>query len=88
MIIQTERLRESSCKHCKTAVLVEKNLAAFLACHGGCLRGKYYYWPTRKKIEHFNGRFCEKSMFLNLTHCFILIFSQCYFVNLGVEIYF
>ena len=29
MIIQTERFRESSWKHCKTAVLVEKNLVAF-----------------------------------------------------------
>ena len=28
---QTERFQESSCKHCKTAVLVEKNVAAFLA---------------------------------------------------------
>ena len=33
MIIQTDRFRESSCKHCKTAVLVEKSLSAFLACH-------------------------------------------------------
>ena len=29
MIIQTERFRKSSCKRCKTAVLVEKNLSAF-----------------------------------------------------------
>ena len=32
-IIQTERFRESSCKHCKTALLIEKNLADFMACH-------------------------------------------------------
>ena len=43
MIIQSERFRESSCKYCTTAVVVEKNLAAFLACHRGSLRGKYYY---------------------------------------------
>ena len=43
MIIQTERLRASSCKHCKPAVLVRKNIAAFLACHLGSLREKYYY---------------------------------------------
>ena len=42
IIIQTERFRESSCKHCKIAVLVEKNLAAFLACSLGSLGGKYY----------------------------------------------
>ena len=29
MIIQTEHFPESSCKHCKTGVLVEKNVAAF-----------------------------------------------------------
>ena len=43
MIIQTEHLRESSYKHCKTAVVVEKNLDAFLACYLGSLRGKYFY---------------------------------------------
>ena len=32
MILQAECFRESSCKHCKTAMLVEKNLADFLAC--------------------------------------------------------
>ena len=31
MITQTERFQASSCKHCKTAMLVEKNLASFLA---------------------------------------------------------
>ena len=29
MIIHAERFRESSCKHCKTAMDEEKNLAAF-----------------------------------------------------------
>ena len=43
MIIQTERLRESSWKHCKTAVLIEKNVDAFLACHLGSLKGSCYY---------------------------------------------
>ena len=38
MIIQTDRFRASSCKHCQTAVLVEKNLSAFLAFHLGSLR--------------------------------------------------
>ena len=38
LIIQTERFRAPSCKGCKTAVLVEKNPAAFLACHLGSLR--------------------------------------------------
>ena len=28
MITQNERSRESSCKHCKTAMLVEKNVTA------------------------------------------------------------
>ena len=32
-------------------------------------------------------RFREKSMFLNLTNCFTLTFSQRYLVNLGVKIY-
>ena len=42
--IQTERFGESSCKkHCKTALLVEKDLAAFLGCHVGSLNGKYYH---------------------------------------------
>ena len=37
MIIQTERFREYRCKHCKTAMLVEKNLATFwLATLGVC----------------------------------------------------
>ena len=43
MIIQTERFREPSCKHCKTVVIVEKNLASFLACHRLSLKGNYYY---------------------------------------------
>ena len=29
IIIQTERFRESNCKHCRTSVVVEKNLVAF-----------------------------------------------------------
>ena len=86
LIIQTERFRESNCKHCKAAVVVEKNLVSFLACHRGGLGGKYYYLACKKKLT-FYGRFHEKSMFLNLTHCFILTFSQCHLVNFGVEIY-
>ena len=43
MIIQTERFRESSCKHCVTDVLVKEGQAVFLACHVRSLRGKYYY---------------------------------------------
>ena len=31
------------------------------------------------------GRFHEKSMFLNLKHCFMLAFSQCHLVKLEVE---
>ena len=42
-MIQTKRFRESSWKHCKAVVLVEKNLAAFLACHLGTFKGNYYY---------------------------------------------
>ena len=38
MITQTERSRESSCKHYEASVAVEENLAAFLACHRGSLR--------------------------------------------------
>ena len=29
--VQTECFQESSCKHCKTAALVEKNVGTFLA---------------------------------------------------------
>ena len=57
MIIQTECVRESSCKHYKTTVLVEKNVAAF--------------W-----LATFYGRFRKKSMFLDLTNCLVLAFSQ------------
>ena len=39
---KTESFRESSCKHCKTAMLVEKILAAFLACQFGGLWAKYF----------------------------------------------
>ena len=35
MIIQTNRFRESSCKHYKIAVLVENSLASALACPFG-----------------------------------------------------
>ena len=49
MIIKTERFRESSYEHCKTAVLVENNLATVLVCHFGSLRGKYYYLACFKK---------------------------------------
>ena len=49
MIIQTECFRESSCKHCKTAVVAEKNLAGFLACHLQSLRGKYYPFSLLEK---------------------------------------
>ena len=48
MITQTRRFGESSCKHCKTAALVEKNLAVFLACHLESLRGKYYFLACMK----------------------------------------
>ena len=51
IIIQTERFRESSCKHCKITVLVEKNLADFSACHRGSLRGVYYYLACLKKLN-------------------------------------
>ena len=50
LIIQTERFRESSCKHYKTAVLVEKNPTILLACHLGSLMRKYGYLACYKKI--------------------------------------
>ena len=43
------QLKNQECKHYKTAVLVEKNLAAFLACHRGSLRGNYYCSACQKK---------------------------------------
>ena len=52
-IIQTKRFRESSFKHCKTGMLIEKNLANFLACHSGGLWAKYTYLASHKKFEHF-----------------------------------
>ena len=63
MLIKTERFLGSRCKHCKTAVVVEKNLVAFLSCHRGSLRERLTIQLARKK--NF-GRFCENSMFLTL----------------------
>ena len=85
MIMRTKCFPESSCKHCKTAVLVKKNQAAFLALPPWEFEGKVLQL-ARKKFKHY-GRFCEKSIFLNLTDCFILKFSQCHLVNLGAEIH-
>ena len=42
---------------------------------------------VKKKIENQSLDFMKKSMFLNLTYCFILIFCQWHFVNLGVEMH-
>ena len=53
MIIQTQHIRESSCNHCKTAVLIGENVVAFLACHFGNLWSKYYYLACHKRFEHF-----------------------------------
>ena len=75
------------CKHCKTVVLVEKNLAAFLACHLGCLRGSITLFSVLEKNLTFYSRFHEKSMFLHLTDQFILTFSKCHLVNLNVQIH-
>ena len=49
MIIQIEHFRESSCKHCKTAVRVEKNLATFLASHFDSLRRKHLLFILLEK---------------------------------------
>ena len=49
MIIQTECFRESSCKHCKTAMVEEKNQAAFLGLPPWEFEGKYYYLASQKK---------------------------------------
>ena len=43
---------------------------------------------TKKLKILWHDRFCEKSMFLNLTHCLILAFSQWNLINLGVEVHF
>ena len=51
--MQTERFRESSCQHRKTALHVEKNLAAFLACHFGDLWAKNYCLAYTKNPEKF-----------------------------------
>ena len=48
MMIQTDRFRESGCQHCRTAVLVEKNLAAFLTCHLG-IEGKVLLFSFLEK---------------------------------------
>ena len=42
----------------------------------------------QEKIKNISyGRFCEKSMFLTLTHCLLLAFSQWNLINLGVEVH-
>ena len=81
MVTQTQCFRESNFKHCKTAVLIEKNPAAFFAYHFESLCENYL------ACEHFMVRFWDKLMFLNLTYCLMLTFSQWYLVNLGVEIH-
>ena len=40
----------------------------------------------KKNLNIFMEDFLEKSMFLNLTHHFLLTFYQCHLVNLSVEI--
>ena len=88
VIIQTERFRESSWKHCETAVLVEKNLVAFyLGLPQWELEGKVLLFSLQGENLTFYGRFRAKSMLSNLTHCFTLTFSQCHLVYLGVEIH-
>ena len=63
MIMQTEVLRES---RCKTAVLVEKHLVTFLACHPESLP---------KKIKHFIVDVLKIDVFKFDTLFYIEIFS-------------
>ena len=76
MVIQTESFQESNCKRCKTPMLVEKNVAAVLACHFGDLWGQFYDLTCYKKFEPFCVKFVDKSMLLNSIFCFISTFSQ------------
>ena len=46
-----ECFRESSCKHCKTAMLIDQNLVTFLACYFGGLGEKYYYLASYKRLN-------------------------------------
>ena len=50
MMRQTERFRESSCKDCKTAVLVEKTLAAFSGLPPWEFEGKILLFSLLGKI--------------------------------------
>ena len=53
MIIQTKRFRESICKHWKTAMPIEKNPAAFLACYFWGIVGKVLIFSLpQKEFQH------------------------------------
>ena len=67
-------------------MLVEKNVAAFFGFPPWEFEEKILLPSLLEKNVNIFGRFRETSMFLNLTHRFILTFSQCHLVNLGVEI--
>ena len=74
MIIQNERFRELSRKHCKTAMVVGKNLATFFGLPPWDFEGKILLFSLLEINLNIFGRFREKSVFLNLTHCFIIIY--------------
>ena len=78
----------------QSAVNVAKQLC--LNCREKSSRFGLSPWEFEKKALSFSllekncafyDRFHEKSMFLNLTHCFILTFSQWNLINLGVEVH-
>ena len=55
-------------------MLVKKNVVAFFGLPPVESEGKLSLVSLIDKIENLMSVFCEKSMFLNLTHCFILNF--------------
>ena len=65
-------------------MLVEKSLAALLACHFGVVGQILLFNLLQKSLT--SVRFLDKSMFLNSTHCFISTLSQWSLVNLGVQV--
>ena len=61
MVMQTQRIRESSCKLCTTTVLKEKIWPPFLlATLGTCVETIYL---ATKKFVNFTVRFWDKLMF-------------------------
>ena len=70
--VQTERLRESSWKRCKTVVVVEKNLPAFFGFSPREFEGKVLLFSLLEKTLTFYGRFREEATFLKFYTLFYI----------------